>query len=237
MELLPACRLAIFCLTILFSIVELGLCAKDILVTKGGVFIDNGLEVLMLSPFFFPFAAFGLAVAVITLLFMVPILIIDATRKASITSVIAFELIWTGIFWVLWLAVAGNATAARVFNSCTFEDERVNTICHQFPALQGLAFFNWLLLFSWFVTLVVVAINLRRKASNASLWRQSVVSARMSIAQEAPTGGPSFKFWRRKSTNDAAAVRMDRFNATPREVGEVKSSPVYDQYSSNNSGV
>jgi hypothetical protein len=52
--------------------VELGLCAKNIHVTNKGLFLDNGAEIVQLSPFFFPFAAFGLAISVLSLLFVAP---------------------------------------------------------------------------------------------------------------------------------------------------------------------
>jgi len=232
MELLPILRFALFGLVLLFSVVELGLCAKDILVTKRGVFIDDGFEILQLSPFFFPFAAFGLAISVLTLLFITPVLIIDIVRKGALTSVIAFELIWTGIFWVLWLAVAGNATAAGIFDSCSFEDNRVDIICHQFSALQGLAFFNWLLLFGWWVTLCVLAVKLRRKSSDASLWRQSVVSTHLPTSDPQPSSSRGFKFWQPKSQG-SGSVRMQNI-ASSGEVQEVKLAPVYDQYTSQN---
>ena len=59
-------------LVILFSLVVLALSAKDIHVTESGVFIDDGIEILQLSPFFFTFAAFGLATSVLTVMFIVP---------------------------------------------------------------------------------------------------------------------------------------------------------------------
>jgi hypothetical protein len=63
--------------------VELGLCANDLRVTKGGVFIDTGNEVLLLSPFFFPFAAFGLAISVLTIVFVLPMLVISIPSKCT----------------------------------------------------------------------------------------------------------------------------------------------------------
>lgn len=181
MDYLRIIRFVLFGFVLLFSLVELGLCAKDIHVTKNGVFIDDGSEILFLSPFFFPFAAFGLAISVLSLLFMIPIIAIDLIRKNPGSSVIAFELIWTGILWVLWLAVAADATAPGIFKNCDYEDDRLATICHQFVAIQGLAFFNWLLLIGWWITLGIIAFRLRKKSNNANLWRQSVADARMSL--------------------------------------------------------
>jgi len=211
MELIPLIRFIIFGLALFFSLVELGLCATDIHVTNKGVFLDNGAEIVQLSPFFFPFAAFGLGISVLTLLFVAPIAIIDMIRRGSFTSVIAFELIWTGLLSVLWLAVAGDATAAGIFSKCEFEDGRVNTICHQFPAIQGMAFFNWILFFGWWITLCVLAVRLRknnkRNGGNANLWRQSVVDARFSMAADSSTRGTST--WNRKG-----ATEMQQFPNT-----------------------
>jgi len=193
MDLLPKIRFALFALVLIFSLVELALCAKNITITNAGLFIDDGFEILMLSPFFFPFVAFGLAIAVMTLLFLIPIMVIDVLRKGAVTSMIAFELAWTGLFWILWLAVAADATAPGIFKNCNFEDDRVETICDQFPAIQGLAFFNWLLLLGWWVTLGVLAFNLRRRTNNPNLWRQSVADARISMAESRPSGGFMFR--------------------------------------------
>jgi len=208
MHFLILARCTIFGLVITFSLVELALCAKDMHVTKGGVFIDEGPEILMLSPFFFPFAAFGLATSVLTLLFLVPISIIDVVRDKAITSVLAFELIWTGILWILWLAVAADATAAGIFDNCSYEDARINTICHQFPALQGLAFFNWLLLFGWFITLGILAVNLRRTSNRTSLWRQSVVNHKncSSLPVDYDISPFNLKLWKRSKERRSAHV-------------------------------
>lgn len=88
LDLLHICRLVVFgtsftfkesrysrqrlAIVLLFSLCELGLCANNIRTTKQGVFIDEGQEVLLLSPFYFTFAAFGVATSALTLLFMVP---------------------------------------------------------------------------------------------------------------------------------------------------------------------
>jgi hypothetical protein len=131
-----------------------------------------------------------------------------------------------GIFWVLWLAVGAVATAAGVFKECNFADcayiprvyrvshvnisAKIEMICRQFPAIQGLAFFNWLLraqslfiiiqgpdcnclVFGWWITLWVMVFLLRRKQAdnqnNKSMWRQSVAEARMSISAPIPQDG------------------------------------------------
>jgi hypothetical protein len=188
MNFLPKIRFALFAIVLLFSLVELALCAKNISLTKAGLFIDDGFEILQLSPFFFPFVAFGLAISVLTLVFLIPIMIIDVVRKGAVTSMIAFELAWTGLFWVLWLAVAADATAPGIFKDCNFEDDRVQTLCNQFPAIQGLAFFNWILLLGWWITLLVLAFNARRKVNTPNLWRQSVADVRMSMHEPRPSG-------------------------------------------------
>lgn len=189
MDFLPKIRFALFAVVLLFSVVELGLCAKNISLTKAGLFIDDGFEILMLSPFFFPFVAFGLAISVLTIVFLIPIVIIDIVRKGAVTSMIAFELAWSGLFWILWLAVAADATAPGIFKNCNFEDDRVQTLCDQFPAIQGMAFFNWILLLGWWITLIVLAFNARRKVNTPNLWRQSVADVRMSMSESRPSGG------------------------------------------------
>jgi len=227
MDFLPKIRFALFAIVILFSLVELGLCAKNISLTKAGLFIDDGFEILQLSPFFFTFVAFGLAISVLTMVFMVPIVIIDFVRKGAVTSMIAFELAWSGLFWILWLAVAADATAPGLFKNCNFEDDRVQTLCEQFPAIQGLAFFNWLLLFGWWITLCVLAFNARRKADNPNVWRQSVADVRMSMSESRPSGG--FTFGRGNRTAEKP-VRMAHYPAAA-DPNNAMSEPKMAQYS------
>jgi hypothetical protein len=40
--------------------------------TKMGVSLEDGMRIVQLTPFFFQFAAFGLGISVLTLLFVAP---------------------------------------------------------------------------------------------------------------------------------------------------------------------
>jgi len=223
-DTLHICRFVVFGVVLLFSLVELGLCANEIRITENGVFIDNGFEILMLSPFYFTFAAFGLATSVLTIAFMVPIIIVDLLRKGAFTSMIIVELVWTAVLWLLWLASAAESTAVGIFHVCNFEDGHLTTLCHQYPAIQGLAYFNWILLFGWWLTLLFLAIMMKRSTPDKTVWRKSIADADLSLAR------PSLNF-RRSIAHSRSTSKSVQMNEYP-PVQATGNTPVHDRFSS-----
>ncbi|KAJ8086102.1 hypothetical protein PM082_004922 [Marasmius tenuissimus] len=96
-KVLPVLRLVTFGTTLVFATVLLGLNAHLTYWTEkyiGG---------------YFRFAALSIASACLTLITLPIMIAVDMTRNAAVSSMIAFELVWLGILWILWLASAARA--------------------------------------------------------------------------------------------------------------------------------
>jgi len=104
---------------------------------------------------------FGVATAVLTFVILIPPIVIDMLRKGAVTSLTATELGFVGFLWVIWLACGANATAALFgFNlgDCSLYESITASFCSQYEAFQAFSWLNWLILFSYWVTLLIMAL-------------------------------------------------------------------------------
>ncbi|RDB20527.1 hypothetical protein Hypma_012390 [Hypsizygus marmoreus] len=162
---LPKIRLAAFGTVTLFSFIVLAVAAHltDISTTYFGGYYSS--------------AALSIATAVLSLLSLPVFLVVDKLRRGAFTSMIAVELSWLTLLWILWLSSAAAATdaASRTFvASCSrYFNSHTRTACKEFSVIQAFGFLNWLILLGYTSTLfafTLIAANRGQKA----VWTQSV---------------------------------------------------------------
>ncbi|KDQ08826.1 hypothetical protein BOTBODRAFT_555195 [Botryobasidium botryosum FD-172 SS1] len=170
MSLFHTIRLVIFAISLVFALILLGLNGHYLSVVNQ---LTNGTIWLI-------FNALGVAVSVITLITILPILIIDRARKGAFTSLVWFELVWTGILWVLWIAAAAESAGSIPFtSSCVAPRGFVGaafyeSACHQYQAIQAFSWLAWLLMFGYFITLLTLAVIQHASKGNTRIWFSSV---------------------------------------------------------------
>jgi hypothetical protein len=150
MAFLSILRIVVLCVSLLFALISLGLSAHLTFVIEGFFDETNTFTVL------------GLVTACLTVVTLPTMLIIDSIRKGAFTSTVLFELIWLGVLWVLWLATGAHAAAEA---SVAFPDgcvgyifQELDTICHEATGITAFSFLNFILLFAYSVTLLIVAL-------------------------------------------------------------------------------
>ncbi|TDL16357.1 hypothetical protein BD410DRAFT_795478 [Rickenella mellea] len=164
MAILSTLRMLTFGTSLVFSLIVLGLCA-NILSISGP---------LLVSP------QLGLAVSILTLLTLVPMLVIDMTRKGLLTSWVIVELPALSILWVLWLSVGAETDAedavvsAFTDGSCDFfGDAQFTTVCNSYKALEAFGFLTWLILLAYTIVLLVFAC-IAQSRGNRAVWTSAV---------------------------------------------------------------
>jgi hypothetical protein len=162
---LSTVRLVSLVTIVVFSIVTLGLAAHLTDYTN------------KLIGGYYTFAALAMASAMLSIVSIPVMLLVDTMKRSAFTSMIAFELIWLGFLWVLWLASAGSAAQANLttFKGCHFFDSSVNTACHEFGAIEAFSFLNWLILFGYTITLGIFSV--RQARLGTSIWSLSLREA------------------------------------------------------------
>jgi len=171
-------RLVSLGLVSIFSIIVLGISADLIHLTEANFGV------------YFVSSALALAVSLLTLITILPMMIIDTLRKGAFTSMVVFELVWTFILWVLWIATAalasqdGTGTADCAYYGAFFN---LATICHEFNAIEGFAHVTWLIFLIYFATLLVSTIRLNNNGHN--VWQQSVKETDFWGPGSHPVGG------------------------------------------------
>ncbi|KAF8584533.1 hypothetical protein K439DRAFT_1660705 [Ramaria rubella] len=174
-------RYALLGTLLLFSLITLGLSGHLI----GTIPTGDGF----LVP---DYLALDLAIAVITLVVVIPAIVIDIFRKGAFTSMVAVELGWCFILWVLWIAAAGDTAAARAGADCNFVDETFsgefvtdNTLsgeCHEAQALIGFTWLNFIIflyeshhhtVLGWLVSLLTFSVTAHTRG-NTSVWTKPV---------------------------------------------------------------
>jgi len=117
-----------------------------------------------------------LVIACLSFITMIPIMVIDLVRTGAFTSITAFELAWTGVLGILWLA-AGAQIAQGVsslsggagLNCGTNLNSAALALCNQILALEAFTFLAWLILWSWMFILLVLAI-VAHVHGNGKVW-------------------------------------------------------------------
>jgi len=158
-------RLVAFATVIGFALICLGIGANFAALAAGS-FIGSSVGGL------------AVAIAIITVLLVPAVIIIDYIRKGAIITAVWCELIWVGILSILWIAVAGHATA-QLFGlslNCDafgFFSDADASLCRQYQALQAFSWLNWLILFFWFWFLLVAALIAMTRRGNKGVWSGS----------------------------------------------------------------
>jgi len=157
-------RLLALGLISVFSVIVLGISADLIHLTEANFGV------------YFVSSALALAVSLLTLLTILPMMIIDTLRNGAFTSMVIFELVWTFILWVLWIATAalssqdGTGSADCAYYGAFFN---LATMCHEFNAIEGFSHVTWLIFLFYFATLLVSTMRLN-KNGHTGVWQQSV---------------------------------------------------------------
>jgi len=162
MGVLHMVRYALLAVVLVFSLIVLGLSAN---------FLNLSTT---LDGSYLVFEALDVAVATLTLITIIPIMVIDFLRKGAFTSLVVFELGWVFILMILWIAAAAETSATPIFvGSCSEFDDDVQSICHQFQAIQAFSWLIFIILFGWLITLVIGAI-VSHNRGNTGVWTSPV---------------------------------------------------------------
>jgi len=104
---------------------------------------------------------FAIATPVLTFAVLIPVMIIEFLRRGALTSLVATELGFIGVLWVLWLACAADITSALggySLGDCGRATGTLASLCSQYEALQAFSWLNWLILLSYWATILVFAL-------------------------------------------------------------------------------
>ncbi|KAH7886176.1 hypothetical protein F5I97DRAFT_1878095 [Phlebopus sp. FC_14] len=163
-------RIIVLTLTMVFSVVVLGLAAHLIWLTD------------LLIGSYFIFAALAIAAAGLSLVTLPIMLIVDCVRRGAFTSMIVVELVWLFILWVLWVATAAEAVVSTNIEfpvGCIYPEEpTINQACHEFQAIEAFSFLNFILLFVYQCSLLTLAIVAASRGNQ--VWTSSVKDSNFS---------------------------------------------------------
>ncbi|EGO05253.1 hypothetical protein SERLA73DRAFT_174315 [Serpula lacrymans var. lacrymans S7.3] len=174
MSFSPLFRTIVFAISLVFSLIVLGIAAHITSVTLeyfGGYLI---------------FGALAIATAVLTIVTIPVLFIMDVLRRGAFTSMIVVELVWLFVLWVLWLATGADAASATSLTfpfGCNYFNPLENQICHEFAAVEAFAFLNFILMFVY--TVVILVFSIVAGSRGNSVWTSSVKEANF----HAPTNG------------------------------------------------
>ncbi|PVG03532.1 hypothetical protein CPB86DRAFT_804053 [Serendipita vermifera] len=158
MQLYETIRLAVFGVLLLFSLIVLGLSGNLVAHTNG-----------------YSFPGFSVAVAVLTIIIVIPMLVIDRIRKGAVVSWVAVELGWCFFLWVFWLAAAALSTSTFLFTGdCGYWADLIyysgwETLCRQYQAVQAFLWLGWLLIKVYIILTLVLAI-LAATRGHSKVW-------------------------------------------------------------------
>ncbi|KAL1721309.1 hypothetical protein EV715DRAFT_249156 [Schizophyllum commune] len=125
--------------------------------------------------FYYTFTALTIASAALTMVTLPVMLLLDRFRTGAFTSMIAFEVVWLFVLWVLWIASAGLASdsIAKEFpDGCHSYWTDINTACREFSAITAFDYITWFFLSAYLWS--VFAIAIRSAQGGKSIWRSSV---------------------------------------------------------------
>ncbi|KAA1466068.1 hypothetical protein DENSPDRAFT_876220 [Dentipellis sp. KUC8613] len=148
MGLFILARVVVFAVSLLFSVIVLGLAADVISITEE-------------FDFYWICMALAVATAVLTLATVVPMLVVDWLRRGAFTSLVIVEVVWLSILWILWLSTGAYAawTDGVVYpgSSCDYFSHTNSQVCQEFKAIMAFSFLTWILLMAYTITLLVFA--------------------------------------------------------------------------------
>ncbi|KAK0206067.1 hypothetical protein DFS33DRAFT_1312058 [Desarmillaria ectypa] len=166
MSLIAILRLTALVVTLVFSVIILGLSAHITYLTT------------TFYGAYFTFAAMSIATATLTILTLPVMIAIDVTRKGAFTSMVVVELSWLGFLCVLWLtsaALTSDANANTFVSGCGYFNVGLDQACKEFNAIEAFDFLNWLILIGYTITLIVFAI-IAVNRGNRGVWTSSTTA-------------------------------------------------------------
>jgi len=157
-------------------------------------------DLISLTSFAFTpvFAELSLATSLLSMLSVAIMLVVDLLRQGSIFSYIVVEIVWLSILWVLWLSSGSYAayTDGQVMaafpgeSNCDFgifADPRDTQGCHEIKAIMAFSFLTWILLMSYTIMLLVLAIRAQERGNSA--WTSGVRDGVLFYSVRKTTGG------------------------------------------------
>jgi len=177
-------RMVVFSKTILCSVIVISLSANLISLT------DLNLD-LNLAPF-------ALVTALLSKLTVVTMFVVDIRRQGSIFSYIVVEIVGLSVLWVLWLSTGSYAAWTDGQLTAAFPNEsncdfvlfpffNAIQICHEIKAIIAFSFLTWILLMSYTIVLVVLAIRAKERGNSA--WTTGVRDGVLFYPVRKTTGG------------------------------------------------
>ncbi|KAL1943254.1 hypothetical protein VTO73DRAFT_4329 [Trametes versicolor] len=157
-------RVITFVLASILSLVVIVFCVKskdhldDIVNAVGGRGQFNASN--------YPYATLGIAVGVMTVVSKVAMLALDFFFESIFTSYIIFELGWSCVLWVLWIAVGGTtlSNGKDLFGDENCQDFHVilpeaEDACDDIHPIASIAFVTFALFFLYSGVLVFLAFS------------------------------------------------------------------------------
>ncbi|KAJ7162610.1 hypothetical protein C8R43DRAFT_947114 [Mycena crocata] len=181
MALIPLIRLVALSVVLAFAVIVLGLSAALTATTEKYL------------AGFFEFAALAIATASLTLITVPIMIVLERIRPgAAFTSMIAVELSWLSILWVLWLATAADGAQAgqlTFISGCGYIDSVVDSACRESAGIQAFSFLNWLILMVYTILILVLTI-IASTRKHTGVWKSSVAEAPFFTPGAAPAIPP-----------------------------------------------
>jgi len=140
---------------------------------------------------YFVYAAFAIAISVLTLLTVPVLIFLSINRKGAFPSMIVVELSYFGLLWVLWLAVGGTIGTIPWINYCasiSYYYSGYESACMETQAMAAFSFLNWLMLMVLNIFLLTLAI-IQANRGNSAIWTSCVTDVNFSApgtSSEAP---------------------------------------------------
>jgi len=172
---MPIMRRVTFAFMSVFSIAVLGASGHYInLVTTKTLFVDGLRAWPQSAPD--PFSAFDLAVAVLTFIFLKPMLIIDFFRRGAFTSLIVTELVVFGFFSIFWLTAAAwtSSVYPPVGDLCSANPDVSVLVagCTDIQVEMAFGWLAWILALTYFVLLLTMSIIASNKGK--PVWKSTI---------------------------------------------------------------
>jgi len=122
---------------------------------------------------FYSFAALGIAVGLLTILTIPVMLTLSIIRKGAFTSMIAIEIAWVWLLWILWLSVGGSAAGFTIVEDCSNFAPVVRAACSEVSAMTAFGFLSWLNLL--FYNVLLISLTFRQHLrGHTGIWTQDV---------------------------------------------------------------
>jgi hypothetical protein len=191
MSFLSVTRTVVFIVTTLFSVIVLALAAHLTSLTvavyqaysnpygsygSSYPYDTTGNQSPYDSLAYFPFAAMGIATALLTFISLPIFLLVDVYRQGAWTSMIIVEIPTLTFLWVLWLSTAGLTASvyAPLSAAQLCSSVYAGPACGEIQAILAFSFLNWLSLMAYASVLLVFVFIAQARGN--PVWTGSVQS-------------------------------------------------------------